>query len=64
MAYRSHTPKAVADALTHGRQIWALDTCGAGEDDVLIGTETDCLADVLHHHGLDALPAGWSLEPY
>ena len=62
MDYRSHTEEAIAAALLRGEEVWALDTAGRGEDDHLIGTYSQVLADVLHHHEMDELPADWSLD--
>ena len=62
MNYRSHNEAQVTAALLHGKEVWALDTANEGDDDQLIGTYTQVLSDVLHHHELDALPAEWSLD--
>ena len=62
MNYRSHTEEAINAALLRGEQVWALDTAGRGDDDHLVGTYTEVLADVLYHHGLEELPADWSLD--
>ena len=62
MNYRSHTEEAIAAALLRGEEVWALDTALADEDDHLIGSYNEVLSDVLHHHGLEELPADWSLD--
>ena len=60
--YRSHTQAQVTAALLRGEEVWALDTANEGDDDQLIGTYTQVLSDVLHHHELEELPADWSLD--
>ena len=62
MNYRNRTEAEVTAALLRGEQVWALDTANCGEDDHLIGEHAEVLADVLHHHELDDLPADWSLD--
>lgn len=60
--FRSHTRNEVLAAIARGQQAWVLDTDARGADDVLLGTRDEVVADVLAHHGLDALPETWSLE--
>ena len=62
MSYRSYTEAQIAAALRSGEQVWLLYTALADEDDHLIGTYNEVLSDVLHHHGLEELPADWSLD--
>ena len=62
MSYRSHTEAQIAAALLRGEEVWALSTALADEDDHLVGTYNEVLSDVLHHHGLEELPADWSLD--
>ena len=62
MSYRSHTEAQIAAALRSGEQVWLLYTALCDEDDHLIGTYNEVLSDVLHHHGLEELPADWSLD--
>lgn len=73
MNYRSHTREDIEAALTAGQEVWMLDTGNDGEDDVLIGTYEEVLADIQHHcvanlgraipEGED-LPQGWTLIRY
>ena len=60
--YRSYAETEVREAILKGTEVWALDTGNAGEDDMLIGTHEECLAAVLHHHEIESLPDGWSLD--
>ena len=60
--YRSHSMEDIRAALARGEEVWALDTGNAGEDDTLIGSRDAVVADILHHHELDAWPAGWTLD--
>ena len=62
MNYRSHTEEEITAALLRGEQVWSLDTANRGEDDHLIGEYSEVLADILHYHELDELPADWSLD--
>ena len=62
MSYRSHTEAQIAAALRSGEQVWLLYTALCDEDDHLIGTYNEVLSDVLNYHGLEELPADWSLD--
>ena len=45
-------------------QSYQLETGNHGCDELLYGDSADeVLADVLHHHGIQALPAGWEITP-
>jgi len=59
---KSHTPAALVAALNQGGSIWELDTNDDGEDDILIGSAEEVLADVFHHFEIDALPERWALR--
>ncbi|KKN09857.1 hypothetical protein LCGC14_1042280 [marine sediment metagenome] len=61
MDYKSHTKEEITQALKDGKEVWRLDTGNSGEDDMLIGTHDEVVADILHHHELDTLPEGWTL---
>jgi len=42
---------------------YKLDTGNSGDDEVLEGeTRAEVLQDILHHHDIDELPDGWTLE--
>lgn len=61
-SHKSHTPEQIAQARERGDRAWILDTGTGGEDDVLLGVSREAvLADVLVHHDIEALPAGWTL---
>ena len=62
MSYRSHTEEAIAAALRRREEVWVLSTASRDEDDHLIGTYSQVLADVLYHYEMDELPADWSLD--
>jgi len=62
MNIRSHSKKQILDAQQAGQTVFALDTGDYGEDDVLIGTEAECRADVMNYHDLDSWPEGWELN--
>jgi hypothetical protein len=62
--YKSHTRQEVMKALQEGKKVYILDTGAAGQDDVLIGTREECVADTLAFFGLDELPEDWKLYLY
>ena len=65
---RSHDDSEIVEALLAGVEVWALNTVGAGEDDVLIGPRAAVIEGIQWHHGhtpwaeCPELPEGWTLE--
>lgn len=59
--FRSHTRGEIAAALSREEKAWHLDTCSAGEDDVLLGERESVVRDVLAHHEFTAWPGRWTL---
>ena len=62
MNFRSHSKKEIQKAQNEGKEIFELDTDNFGEDDVLIGSHTDCVEDVITHYGFQAFPTNWELS--
>ena len=59
---KSHTAQEIRRAIRQGKTLCHLDTANAGGDDILIGSESDVLADVLAYHEMEDLPTDWSLR--
>ena len=59
---KSHTIEEIEAALAAGQEVWALDTGNAGEDDTLIGTQAEVVADICHYLEEEELPEGWTLD--
>jgi len=62
MNYKSHTRGEIRSALAEGKEVYTLDTGSAGEDDVLIGSADEVIADILNHHEIPTMPEGWIIE--
>jgi len=60
--FRSHTKEEIRRAHKQGKEIWALDTGNFGEDDYLIGSFREVMADICHHYEMEELPPDWSLS--
>ena len=61
MKLKSHTEQEIRAAFARGEKVFALDTGNDGEDDTLIGSQDECLADIFCYHEIDELPGHWSL---
>ena len=61
MTYKSHTEKQIKAALAARKQVWELDSRNAGEDDTLIGTKEEVIADLCAYLEVEELPEGWEL---
>jgi hypothetical protein len=62
MDYKSHSAEELRAAQAAGLPIYRLSTNNSGDDDVLIGTYEECFAAILHHHDIDDLRPGWTLD--
>jgi len=62
MDFKSHSKEGIIKAQKMDKPIWYLETDTSGEDDMLVGTYEDVLADILAYHELDSLLDHWSLE--
>ena len=62
MRFNSWKKEQILAALSRDRPVYELDTGSDGDDDVLIGTERQVLADVLSFIDVDELPAHWTLR--
>ena len=62
MNFRSHEKKEIREALKKGQEVWALDTGTSGNDDHLIGTHQEVLAEILNYHEIEELPENWTLD--
>lgn len=61
---KSHANAELIEGRRQGKQLWTLDTGGAGEDDILIGTRAEVEADICDYLGRDDLPKGWTLTQF
>jgi len=62
MRFESHPKEGILLAFANDEQIFELDTDTSGEDDMLIGSRSECLADVLYHFEISELPKNWELR--
>ncbi len=62
MNYKSHLETKIKEALKNGIEVWELDSRNAGEDDVLIGTKEEVIADICAHLEIERLPKEWKLD--
>ena len=62
MRFNSWKRHEILAAMAEGRPVYELDTGDDGNDDVLIGTERQVLADVLSFFDIDELPEHWTLR--
>lgn len=60
---KSYTEEEILSALARGYQVYALDSANAGEDDTLVGTQSECEQDICTYLECDTLPPDWSLDP-
>lgn len=59
---KSFDGEEIAQSLIDGHPITRLNSGDAGEDDLLVGDEDECLGDVLYHFEIEELPSGWTLK--
>jgi hypothetical protein len=62
MKLNSNTKEQIFKAFTAGESVFELDTANSGNDDVLIGTEEECITDIILHTEFDEMPVNWTLR--
>jgi hypothetical protein len=64
MKLQSFSINEVLASVAVGDQVFALDTCNAGEDDVLCGSSReDVVREIVVNSEFDDLPSGWTVYP-
>lgn len=58
----SHSQDQLVGALLSSTEVWHINSQGAGHDDILIGTITNALLNLIHYHNLEKIPKGWIFE--
>ena len=62
MRLNSNTKEEIFKAFLADEPVFELDTANSGNDDVLIGTEEECISDIILHTEFDEMPANWTLR--